>query len=333
MITFKKASKSQGRLRFALIGQSGGGKTYTALSVATALAAAEGGRIAVIDTEHGSASKYASGKPFDFDVLELTDFNPRNYSDAIRAAGEAGYSVIIVDSLSHAWTGKGGALEMKDNASRRAGVNSFTAWKDITPLQNELIDTMLQSRCHIIATMRAKTEYVIEKDERTGKSVPRKIGLAPVQRDQIEFEFDLAGEMDQENTLTITKTRCPELAGKCLQKPGADLAKILLGWLSDGAPEVPAAATALPVATPVPADPLSPGVDIPAMASPPPASDAVRLAWEKLKGEQPTAAKDAWRLAVCAALGVVDPKARPSSTWTAAELDAVKAQLWPARAA
>ena len=321
MIAFKKASKSQGRLRFALIGQSGGGKTYTALSVATVLAAAEGGRIAVIDTEHGSASKYASGKPFDFDVLELTDFNPRNYSEAIRAAGEAGYAVVVVDSLSHAWTGKGGALEMKDNASRRAGVNSFTAWKDITPLQNELIDTMLQSPCHVIATMRAKTEYVIEKDERTGKSVPRKIGLAPVQRDQIEFEFDLAGEMDQENTLTITKTRCPELAGKCLQKPGADLARTLLAWLSDGAP----------AAAP---DPLAPGVDVPAMAAPVmPASDAVRLAWEKAKAEKGGAAKDAWHAAVCAALGIADPKARPSSTWTAAELDAVKAQLWPLRAA
>ena len=314
---FVRASKQQARLRMALVGPAGSGKTYTALSVATQL----GKRVAVIDTEHGSASKYASGKPFDFDVLELTDFNPQRYIDAIHEAERAGYDVLVIDSLTHAWVGRGGALEMKDNASRRAGVNSFTAWRDVTPLHNALIDAMLQSPCHIVMTMRVKTEYVVEKDEKTGRSIPRKIGLAPVQRDGLEYEADIVGDLDIENTLTITKTRCPELAGKCLQKPGADLARTLLAWLSDGAP-----AAAPEVAAP-PADPLSPGVDVPAMAMPP--TDAVRLAWEKLKAERGDAAKEAWGAAVIAVMGT----ARPSSTWTATELDAVKAQLWPLRAA
>src|SRR5690606_34635021 len=110
MSGFKKATKSQAKLRMAITGPSGSGKTYTALSVGTPL-----GRIAVIDTERGSASKYAD--LFDFDVLELTEYNPRNYIEAIRAACAGGYDVLIIDSLSHAWSGQGGVLELVDRAA------------------------------------------------------------------------------------------------------------------------------------------------------------------------------------------------------------------------
>lgn len=238
---FKPATKRNARLRMAIVGPAGSGKTYTSLKIASALAG--DGRIAVLDTEHGSASKYGSGKPFRFDVAELEDFNPRNYIDAIRQAEEAGYSALVIDSLSHAWTGRGGALELKDNAARASkSGNSYTAWRDVTPLHNALIDAILQSRLHIIATMRAKTEYIQDKDPATGKTVIRKVGLAPVQRDGMEYEFDIVGDLDESHTLIVTKTRCPEIADKAFRHPGAELAATIKVWLTDGAPEAPAKA-------------------------------------------------------------------------------------------
>lgn len=228
-LSFTKATKTQSRLRLALVGPSGSGKTYTALTIAQHL----GKRVAVIDTERGSASKYAD--IFTFDVLNLDTFSPLTYVDAIKAAEAAGYDVLVIDSLSHAWMGKEGALEQVDNAAKRSSShNSYTAWRDVTPMHNALIDAMLQSRCHIIGTMRSKTEYVIEEDER-GKKVPRKVGMAPVQRDGLEYEFDVVGDMDLENNFLVSKTRCPALTGKVIKKPGKPLADTLAAWLSDGA--------------------------------------------------------------------------------------------------
>lgn len=212
----------------AITGPSGSGKTFTALTVASAL-----GRVAVIDTERGSASKYAD--LFDFDVLELTEYDPRKYIDAIKAAQANGYSVLVIDSLSHAWTGQGGVLEMVDRAAKRTqSQNSFAAWRDVTPLHNQLVDTILGTPIHIIATMRSKTEYVLEKDER-GRTMPRKVGLAPVQRDGMEYEFDVVAEMDMDNNLIISKSRIISLTGAVVNRPGAQFAETLRAWLSDGA--------------------------------------------------------------------------------------------------
>jgi hypothetical protein len=232
--SFHRATKSQAKLRMALMGPAGSGKTYTALSVAGALAAAPE-RVAVIDTEHGSASKY--GDKFVFDVLELADYHPQQYIDAIRAAGESGaYDVLVIDSLSHAWNGVGGVLEIVDNAAKRTDAkNTFAAWRDATPLHNQLVETMLAAPLHLIATMRSKTEYVLERDER-GKMVPRKIGLAPIQREGMEFEFDVVAEMDMQNTLVVTKTRISKLTGKVIPCPGAALGETLSDWLLDGTP-------------------------------------------------------------------------------------------------
>ncbi len=232
-LTFKKATKTQARLRLALIGPSGTGKTYSSLAIGTGL----GGRVAVIDTEHGSASKYASD--FSFDVLELDSFGPETYVEAIRAAESAEYDVIIIDSLSHAWVGKDGALEQANNVTlRQRTPNSYTAWREVTPKHNALIDAIVGSKCHVIATMRSKTEYVQEKDDR-GKTVIRKVGLAPVQRDGMDFEFDIAGDMDAENNLIISKSRLPKLSGKVINKPGAEFAATIKAWLTDGAPMTP----------------------------------------------------------------------------------------------
>lgn len=229
---FKTASKKEAKLRLALFGPAGSGKTYTALRIATHL----GGRIAVMDTEHGSASKYAD--EFAFDVVEPDSFSPQVYIDTIRAAEQAGYAVLLIDSLSHAWMGKDGALEMVDKAAKRAGGNSFAGWKDVTPLHNRLIDTMLGAKLHIIVTMRSKTEYVITEDDR-GKKVPRKIGLAPVQRDGMEYEFDIVGDLDVDNTLLISKSRCSALSGAAVQKPGKEVADAVLAWLAGEKPAAP----------------------------------------------------------------------------------------------
>lgn len=227
-MNFQRATKKSSRLRLALIGPSGSGKTYTALMVAKGL----GGQTALIDTEHGSAAKYAD--LFDFDTLELETFSPLTYVDAIQAA--AAYDNLVIDSLSHAWMGKDGALEQKDRIGKRSGSNDWTAWRDVTPMHNQLVDAILASKSHVIATMRSKTEYVQEKDERTGKTTVRKVGMAPVQRDGLEYEFDVVGDMNYENELIVTKTRLPKLAGQVIKHPGLDLACSLLDWLGSGAP-------------------------------------------------------------------------------------------------
>lgn len=233
--TFKKATKHNARLRAALVGPSGSGKTFTALAIATAM----GKRVAVIDTERGSASKYA--EHFAFDVLELESFAPATYVDAMNAAAGEGYDVVVIDSLSHAWMGRDGALEMVDRAAAKSrSGNSFDAWRSVTPHHNALVDAMLRLDAHLLVTMRVKTEYVLEEDSR-GKKVPRKVGLQPVQRDGLEYEFDVVADLDLENRLVVSKTRCPELADKVFHRAGADVARILSGWLT-GAPR-PAAPT------------------------------------------------------------------------------------------
>jgi ABC-type dipeptide/oligopeptide/nickel transport system ATPase component len=219
---FTKATKTQARLRLALCGPSGSGKTYSALEIAKHL----GTPIAVVDSEHGSASKYADR--FDFDVCNLTDFHPSRYLEAIKAAGEAGYKVIVIDSLSHAWFAE---LEL-------AG-KSFDGWKTVRPLERALIDAMLASPAHIIATMRTKTEWVMEEYvNKQGKtcSAPKRVGTAPIQASGIEYEFDLAGEIDLNHLLTISKSRCPALSNSTHLNPGKELADTMLRWLTEGAP-------------------------------------------------------------------------------------------------
>lgn len=235
--TFTPAHATDSFLRMALTGVSGSGKTWSALAIATGLA--DGGKIAVIDTEHGSASKYR--RSFQFDVLNLEQHDPRYYIQAIEAAHNAGYKVLIVDSLSHAWAGRGGALELADNeAAKSKSNNTYFAWRNVTPLQNQLIDAIIRTPIHIIATMRSKSEYVVETGK-DGKTAPRKVGMAPVQGKDIEYEFDIVGDMDQEHNMIISKSRCPELADHIIKNPTAGLGETLASWLSDEVVEVPPA--------------------------------------------------------------------------------------------
>jgi AAA domain len=226
---FRKAVKHGAKLRFAVCGPSGSGKTYTILQLATEL----DGPIALLDTEHGSASKYAD--IFAFDVLELDSYDPLRLIELIDEAAELKYRVLCIDSLSHFWVGKDGELDKVDRAARRMrSPNGFAAWKQVTPIHNALIDKIISAPIHILVSMRSKTEWILDRDDRTGKTVPRKVGLAPVMREGIEYEFDVCGEMDQDNMLQITKSRCPKLSGRAFQKPGRELTDVLKEWLGNG---------------------------------------------------------------------------------------------------
>ena len=254
---FKKATRKKLKARIAIDGPSGAGKTYTALRFAFALAGPTG-RVAVIDTEHRSASKYEGespdGVPFAFDVAELSYYEPNTYIQTIKESDRQGYDVLVVDSLSHAWDGVGGALDKVDKAAEKSG-NSFTAWRDVTPQHRQLVESILACRSHIICTMRSKMEYVLEETvNKAGKKVmtPRKVGMAPIQRQGVEYEFDVVADMDVDHCLAISKTRCPALDGAKATKPDANFLAPLVRWLGEGIEEE-AAATEVAVPPPPPA--------------------------------------------------------------------------------
>ena len=194
--------------------------------------------IALVDTEHGSAEKYAD--IFDFDTISMTHpYHPDRFVDLIESAAANEYQVLILDSLSHAWSGMGGLLEIVDQiAARLKMANTFLAWKDATPIQNRLVEAIIAAPMHIIATMRSKQEYIIDQVERAGRTVavPRKVGMAPIQRDGFEYEFDIFVEMNLDHEAIVVKTRCPSIAGKVYAKPGLELAQEIQRWLQ-GEPE------------------------------------------------------------------------------------------------
>lgn len=221
---FKKAERKQARLRLALAGPSGSGKTYSALQMAKGL----GSKIAVIDTEHGSASLYA--EVADFDVMELhAPYSPERYIDAIQAAEQAGYEVLIIDSYSHEWSGPGGCLEINDLiADTKCRGNTWAAWKETTPRHRRLTDKILTSPLHIICTMRSKTETV----QGEGKKI-LKLGMKNEQRDGSEYEFTVVLDITHEGHMAVaSKDRT-----KLFQQPELiteATGRKLLDWLNCG---------------------------------------------------------------------------------------------------
>lgn len=154
------------------------------------------------------------------------------YLEAIAEAEREGYSVIIIDSLSHAWAGDGGLLDQQGKIADSGKGNSYTAWRQVTPLHNKLVESILQSPCHIIATMRAKTEYVLETYSK-GKQVPKKVGLAPVQRDGMDYEFTVVFDIDLNHNVQVSKDRTATFDG-IIFKPGTDTGTTLKAWLETG---------------------------------------------------------------------------------------------------
>jgi hypothetical protein len=189
-----------------------------------------GGKVGLIDTEHGSGHLYAHLG--DYDVIEIAaPYAVSKYIEAIKTFEEAGYTTIIIDSLSHAWAGDGGLLDKQGKLADR-GTNSFAAWRTITPEHNALVDAMLRSRCHIIATMRAKQDYVLEVNDK-GKQTPKKVGLAPVQREGMEYEFTVMLDVDMAHVASASKDRTGLFDGRFF-KITSETGKELLAWLETG---------------------------------------------------------------------------------------------------
>lgn len=237
-LQIRKAQRHQARLRLGLAGPSGSGKTYSALLIAFGL---DAGKVGLIDTERGSGDLYAHLG--DYDVIRLDPpYTVAQYRNALSMFEGAGYGVVILDSISHAWAGEGGLLDkhgkIVDSSQRK---DSFSAWRQVTPEHNQFIDAMLKSPCHIIATMRTKTEYVLEEVEVSGRKTqrPRKVGMAPVQREGMEYEFTLMLDISGEHIALASKDRTGLLDGEYLT-PGRDLGLRLKQWLESGvAAELP----------------------------------------------------------------------------------------------
>lgn len=239
-----RATKKQAKLRLALEAPAGFGKTMTALKVARYLAGPNG-KIAYLDTEAGSASKYAH--LFEFDTFTEDDgetpfsppFDPRRIVDAIDTAVAEGCEVFVVDSLSHFWEGKGGMLDIVDQVARtKYRGDSHRAWKEGGEIEQAMKDAILRSPIHVIACMRTKTDTVREtvtEGDRERTRI-RKAGTKTIQREGLDYEFDLVGRFDVPTVLTVTKTRVDTLPPETvIDKPGEEFAETLKAWLESGA--------------------------------------------------------------------------------------------------
>lgn len=232
---FQKATRKQAKLKLAVTGPSGSGKTYSALMLAKGI----GGKIALIDTENKSASLYADSKGMpEFDTLDLgPPYTTIKYLDAMNAAVKAGYDVLIIDSGTHQWAGDGGILSRKEKLDQKPGSNSYTNWGQLTPEQEGFKASILQAPIHMIMTLRSKQDYVLEKNEK-GKSVPVKVGMAPIQRDGLEYEFSTVFDADMSHNVTVSKDRSGLFDGqyfRITEETGKTLGK----WLSSGDKDAP----------------------------------------------------------------------------------------------
>lgn len=227
----RKAERKKAKLRLGISAPSGAGKTYSSLLMAYGITG-DWEKVGLIDTENGSGDLYAHLG--DYSVIPLeAPFTPDKYIQAIKLFEDGGFEVIIIDSLTHAWAGEGGILDIQSAAAAasRSG-NSYTAWREVTPKHNALVNAILQSKCHIISSMRAKTEYVQEKND-NGKTEIRKVGLAPIQRDGMEYEFTVMLDVSLNHTATASKDRTGLFDGQYF-KPNVETGKKLLEWLENG---------------------------------------------------------------------------------------------------
>ncbi len=228
---FRKAQRKQAKLKIGLSAPSGAGKTYSALLIAKGICG-NWEEIAVIDTENGSAELYSDLGGYSVCGIK-PPYTPKKYIDAISEAEEAGFKVLIIDSLSHAWSGEGGLLDMQDKATKSSkSGNSYTAWREVTPEHNKLVDAILQSNMDVIVTTRAKAEYVIT--ENNGKKEIKKVGLAPVFRDGLEYELTVFLDLSQEHIASASKDRTG-LFDRQNFIPTEETGKLLNTWRNGGA--------------------------------------------------------------------------------------------------
>lgn len=233
---FTKAERKKSKLRLALTGPSGSGKTYGALLVAKGL----GGKIAVIDTEKGSAALYSH--LVDFDVLDLDPpYTPERYRQAVKLAVDNGYSVVIIDSITHEWSGSGGCLELNDEiAKAKYRGNTWSAWNDTKARHRAFIDDLLSCPAHVIVTMRSKTETA--QVEVNGRKQVQKLGMKSEQNDGIEYEFTTVLDLIHDGNFAIPskdRTGLFPPNGNPF-KLSENIGQTLAEWLESGKP-IPAA--------------------------------------------------------------------------------------------
>jgi len=237
---FKKATRKQAKIKLAVTGASGSGKTFSSLRLAKGLA--NGKKVAVIDTENGSASLYSDR--FDFDTLDLSPpFTHDKFISAINAAESAEYEVLVIDSASHIWEG---ILEYKSKLDGRGG-NSYTNWADAGNKFKGILDAVLQSKLHVICCLRSKMDHVIDKDS-SGRTTIKKVGMAPIMRDGIEYEFTTVLDVDMSHQASASKDRTGMFTDKIFQVT-EDTGKMIAQWLSTASAAEPEAPK--PSATPL----------------------------------------------------------------------------------
>ena len=235
MSKFQRAERKRAKIKVAITGPSGAGKTYSALALASGL----GKRIAVIDTENDSASLYSDR--FEFDTLVIdAPYTIQKYLEAMNAAQEEGYDVLIIDSITHAWAGEGGLLAKKEALDARGG-NSFSNWAGITREHEQFKANLLGSDIHLICTMRSKQDYVLDMGDK-GKTTPRKVGLAPIQRDGMEYEFTTVFDVSMDHDASTSKDRTGLFDGhttKITEKTGRRFQEWLNGAKVEALPKNP----------------------------------------------------------------------------------------------
>ncbi|MBC8531984.1 ATP-binding protein [Gehongia tenuis] len=231
----RKAQRLKAKLRLGISGPAGSGKTMGALLVAHGICK-DWSKICLIDTENGSGDLYANyahqGIAIgEYNIIDiLAPYTPEKYLNALKECEQAGMEVVIIDSLTHAWAGTGGLLDKKGQIEK-SNKNGWAAWREITPLHNRLVDTIIHSGCHIIATFRAKMDYVQEVVN--GKTAIRKVGMAPIQRDGMEYEFSVFVEVDQSHQAIATKDRTSLLDGRVFEL-SESIGQELAEWLESG---------------------------------------------------------------------------------------------------
>jgi hypothetical protein len=247
-ISIRKARRSATKVRVLLTSPSGGGKTFGALLLAKGL----GGRTVVIDTEEGSSDLY--DELHEFDVIDLKPpFTPERYVEAISAAEAAGYEVIVVDSVTHCWSGKGGCLELVDDiAKAQFRGNTWSAFSVITPRWRAFVDAILRSSAHIICTGRSKTETAQVEDH--GKKKVAKLGMKLEARDGLEYEFTTVLDLVHDgHYATVSKDRTGIFSGD--PKPiTVETGKRLAEWLAGAEPAPAPAPKPEPAPAPARAD-------------------------------------------------------------------------------
>lgn len=228
--SFQKAKREKIWVKVLLNGPSGSGKTYTALKLATGMFTKAGGAgIAAIDTENGRIRYYAN--EFDFFDLQLSEpYTSESYIEAISAAVDNGFKILIIDSLSHEW-------KWLNEVHDKMPGNSFTNWGKLKPRHAALMEKILQSPIHIIATSRGKDDYVME--DKNGKQIPKKVGVGSQQEKDIEYNYTATFNIDQEtHVATVAKDNTHIFEGRydvLNEKDG----ERLIDWANTGEGEMP----------------------------------------------------------------------------------------------